>query len=83
MGRPYADIVKTTFGLMGNPDLGHALPRFERLAELGIDLAIVDLPDPNDDRIFGFLSELVRAAKPMGRPAPALLGSVSDKAMIS
>jgi F420-dependent oxidoreductase-like protein len=83
VGRPYDDIVKTTFGLMGEPDLGQALPRFERLAELGTDLAIVDLPDPNDERGFDFLSELVRAVENMGRPAPPLLGSDPNKAMSS
>jgi len=81
--RPYSDIIKTTFGLMGEPDMDTALPRFETLGELGIDLAIVDLPDPNDDRFFEFLSELVRAVESMGHPAPAQLGSPSGEAMSS
>lgn len=73
VGRPYDDIVKTTFGFLGELDLDQARRRFETLAEMGVDLAVVDLPDLYDERIFEFLAELVREVEPLGRPTPALL----------
>ncbi|PSK92423.1 F420-dependent oxidoreductase-like protein [Haloactinopolyspora alba] len=73
VGRPYEDIVKTTFGQLGPLDLDHARRRFENLADLGVDLAIVDLPDPADERVYEFMAELVREVEPMGRPTPAPL----------
>lgn len=73
-GRPYDAIVKTTTGRLGEDrDLGRAVERFAALAELGIDLAIVDLPDARACGVFDFLAELVRELKPLGRPAPVTL----------
>jgi hypothetical protein len=48
--------------------------RFAALADLGVDLAIVDLPDARDPRVFDFLGDLVRELDPIGRAAPDVLG---------
>lgn len=74
-GRPYDAIVKTTTGRLGEDrDLGRLVERFASLAEAGIDLAIVDLPDPREPGVFDFLAKLVEQLAPLGRPAPAALG---------
>jgi len=74
-GRSYDAIVKTTTGLLGEDrDLGRMTERFAALADLGVDLAIVDLPDARDPRVFGFLGDLVRERDPIGRAAPDVLG---------
>jgi F420-dependent oxidoreductase-like protein len=73
--RPYDAIVKTTTGRLGEDrDLGRLVERFASLAEVGIDLAIVDLPDPREPGLFDFLAKLVEQLAPLGRPAPAALG---------
>jgi F420-dependent oxidoreductase-like protein len=73
-GRPYEDIVKTTFGRLGEDrDLGRVTARFAAIAELGVDLAIVDLPDPDEANLFDFLTDLVRELEPLGRRTPELL----------
>lgn len=66
VGRPYQDIIKTTFGQLGPPDIDGAVERFKDLAKLGVDLAIVDLPDPNDSAVYDYLGELVERVKPLG-----------------
>lgn len=73
VGRPYDEIVKTTFGMLGDLDLGGATERFAALAELGVDLAIVDLPGPIDGTVFDYLGELVREVAPFGRVTPVAL----------
>jgi F420-dependent oxidoreductase-like protein len=74
VGRPYDAIVKTTTGLLGEDrDLGRVVERFASLADLGVDLAIVDLPGAPDPGVFAFLADLVRELAPLGRPAPAVL----------
>jgi F420-dependent oxidoreductase-like protein len=74
-GRSYDAIVKTTTGLLGEDrDLGRMTERFAALADLGVDLAIVDLPDARDPRVFDFLGDLVRELDPIGRAAPDVLG---------
>jgi F420-dependent oxidoreductase-like protein len=74
-GRPYDAIIKTTTGRLGEDrDLGRLVERFASLAEAGIDLAIVDLPDPREPSVFDFLAKLVEQLAPLGRPAPAALG---------
>lgn len=70
VGRPYDEIAKTTFGHLGPHDVDGAAERFEDLARLGVDLAIVDLPDPDADGIFEYLGELVKRVASMGRPWP-------------
>jgi len=72
VGRPYDAIVKTTTGRLGSDrDLGRMVERF---AALGVDLAIVDLPDPRERGLFEFLANLVREIEPLGRAAPGVLG---------
>lgn len=74
VGRPYDDIVKTSFSSLGEDrEVGRVVERFAALADLGVDLAIVDLPDRDDLGIFDFLAALVRELAPLGRPTPALL----------
>jgi F420-dependent oxidoreductase-like protein len=73
-GRPYEEIVKTTFGRLGDDrDLGRVTARFAALAGLGVDLAIVDLPDAADPGLFDFFAGLARELEPLGRPLPAAL----------
>ena len=74
VGRPYDELVKTTFGRLGDRDLDADRHRLDRLAELGVDLAIVDLPRLDDHSTVDYLAQLVEAAAPLGRPTPALLG---------
>jgi F420-dependent oxidoreductase-like protein len=75
VGRSYDEIVKTTTGRLGDDrDLGRMVERFASLAKLGVDLAIVDLPDPRDPGLFEFLADLCRELEPLGRPAPSALG---------
>ena len=74
-GRSYDAIAKTTTGRLGDDrDLGRVTARFAALADLGVDLAIVDLPDAQNPSVFDFLGELARELEPLGRPAPAILG---------
>ncbi|HEX8927278.1 MAG TPA: LLM class F420-dependent oxidoreductase, partial [Actinomycetota bacterium] len=74
-GRPYDAIVKTTTGRLGEDrDLGRLVERFASLAEAGVDLAIVDLPDPGEPGVFDLLAKLVEQLASLGRPAPAALG---------
>jgi F420-dependent oxidoreductase-like protein len=69
-GRPYEDIVKTTMGSLGELDVAKAVDRFGRLSELGVDLAMVDLPDPSDEKVFDFLADVIRQVAPLGRQLP-------------
>jgi F420-dependent oxidoreductase-like protein len=74
-GRNYDEIAKTTAGRLGDDrDLGRVTARFAALADLGVDLAIVDLPDAQDPGVFDFLGKLVGELEPLGRPTPAILG---------
>ena len=70
-GRPYAEIQKTTFGLVGETEsAGQLVERFGRLAEAGVDLAIVELPDQGRGGSLERLAEAVAAASrlvPAGR----------------
>lgn len=72
-GRAYDDIVKTTSGMLGaERDLGRLVARFTALADLGVDLAIVDLPE-HDPAMFDLLAALAGELAPLGRPAPPVL----------
>ncbi|MPZ86346.1 MAG: TIGR03560 family F420-dependent LLM class oxidoreductase [Actinophytocola sp.] len=74
VGRDYDAIVRTTFGLLGEDrDLGRAVERFAALAEQGVDLSIVNLPEVHDPAVFDFLADLVGELEPIGRPTPAPL----------
>jgi alkanesulfonate monooxygenase SsuD/methylene tetrahydromethanopterin reductase-like flavin-dependent oxidoreductase (luciferase family) len=58
--RPYTAVLKTTFGRLEDLDRAALKARFDSLASLGIDLALVDLPDIEDPTPFSLLSELAR-----------------------
>jgi F420-dependent oxidoreductase-like protein len=74
VGRSYDEILKTTTGRLGQDrDFGRVVERFARLADIGVDLAIVDLPDAHDGAVFEFLAELCRQLEPLGRPSPRVL----------
>ena len=70
-GRPYAELQKTTFGTIGEDEsAGQLIERFGRLADEGIDLAIVELPDQGRGGSLERLAEAVAAASrlvPAGR----------------
>jgi alkanesulfonate monooxygenase SsuD/methylene tetrahydromethanopterin reductase-like flavin-dependent oxidoreductase (luciferase family) len=70
IGRDRGDILATTFGRLGDRDLGRAAARFEALADAGVDLAMVDVPDPTDGSVYDYLGELVRIVAPFGRRLP-------------
>jgi alkanesulfonate monooxygenase SsuD/methylene tetrahydromethanopterin reductase-like flavin-dependent oxidoreductase (luciferase family) len=72
-GRDYGDILKTTFGRLGERDLAGAVDRFAALADAGIDLAMVDVPDPTDESAYDHLAGLVDALAPLGRRLPTRL----------
>jgi alkanesulfonate monooxygenase SsuD/methylene tetrahydromethanopterin reductase-like flavin-dependent oxidoreductase (luciferase family) len=58
--RPYSAVLKTSFGRLTASDRAATIARFDSLASLGIDLALVDLPDPADPAPFALLADLVR-----------------------
>jgi F420-dependent oxidoreductase-like protein len=70
-GRPYGEIQKTTFGTAGEDEsAGQLAERFGRLADEGIDLAIVELPDQGRGSSMERLAEAAEAASrlvPAGR----------------
>jgi F420-dependent oxidoreductase-like protein len=58
--RPYEEIQKTTYGqLTGTESAEQLLERFGRLAEAGVDLAIVEPPDEWREGSLGRLAEVV------------------------
>jgi len=75
-GRDYAEIEKTTLGTLrlsrdgaaGTQSLDQAVDRFGRLAELGVDQAIVNSPQVSDPAFFEVLPDLVAE---LGRITPA------------
>jgi alkanesulfonate monooxygenase SsuD/methylene tetrahydromethanopterin reductase-like flavin-dependent oxidoreductase (luciferase family) len=73
VGRAGEDIAVTTFGRLGTRDLVHAADRFGALAEAGVDLAMVDVPDLDDGAAYDYLAELVALLAPLGRPTPPVL----------
>lgn len=72
VGRDYDEIAKTTAGMVpeGSPD--EFADHLGRLAELGIDLAIVELPGTDADAVEP-VAAAARAVAGTGRPAPAAL----------
>ena len=76
LGRDYAEIEKTTLGpgvfnnsgAEGSQSVEQALDRFGKLAEIGIDHAILGIANPNDPASFELVSELTAAA---GKIVPA------------
>jgi len=73
IGRPYDDVVKTTSGGLAPAPLDDTLARFVGLAESGVDLAIVDIPDPRDESTFETLAAIIAEVSARGRPTPAPL----------
>lgn len=81
-GRPYEEIEKTTLGRLSLSQTGapgsvtpsQAIEHFHQLAELGIDQAVISLPNVTEDWVFDLLgSEIVPAVRkivPAGRSAP-------------
>jgi F420-dependent oxidoreductase-like protein len=75
-GRDYAAIEKTTLGTLrlsrdgaaGTQSLAQAVDRFGRLAELGVDQAIVNSPQVSDPAFFEVLPDLVAE---LGKITPA------------
>ena len=47
------------------------------LSAVGVDLAMVDLPDPMDGSVYDYLAELVDAVAPLGRRLPARLRQIT------
>ncbi|MBO0830256.1 MAG: LLM class F420-dependent oxidoreductase [Streptosporangiales bacterium] len=70
LDRPYDEIVRTTTGQIRDLDVARAVDRFGRLSELGVDIAMLDLPDPSDEKVFDFLADVIRQVAPLGRPLP-------------
>ncbi len=71
VGRPYDEIVKSVCAFL--PDGPAAVSsEFERLADLGIDLAVVDLPGPGAEGLER-VADAAQAVASFGRPAPAVL----------
>ncbi|MGY4908265.1 TIGR03560 family F420-dependent LLM class oxidoreductase [Micromonospora aurantiaca (nom. illeg.)] len=73
-GRPYDDILRTTFGALRAEDVAApraAHRRFQDLAELGVDVAVVDLGADADERRFALFAALAEAVAPLGRTQPA------------
>jgi F420-dependent oxidoreductase-like protein len=59
-GRPYGEIQKTTYGqIAGNESDDQLLERFGALADEGVDLAIVELPDQGREGSLEHLAELI------------------------
>ncbi|MFP3915958.1 MAG: TIGR03560 family F420-dependent LLM class oxidoreductase [Actinomycetota bacterium] len=75
-GRNFDDIVVTTTGMVGQARSVDQLgDRFGRLAELGVDQAIVDAPQPFEP-LAPSLADAIRHVSDLGRPAPPqLLGA--------
>ena len=78
LGRPYEAIEKTTLGRLslstdgrgGSATVEQAVDRFGKLAELGVDHAIVSMPDVHDEATFELVPELVQRLEqitPAGR----------------
>jgi F420-dependent oxidoreductase-like protein len=73
LGRSYDDIEKTTLGTLalatdgrdGSSTLEQAVDRFGRLAGLGVDHAIVNMPRVYDEAAFELVPDLVQRLQPI------------------
>lgn len=73
VGRPYDDIVKTTVGMVRGGDIALHVERLSRMAEAGVDLAILCAPDPADKPALDVLAEVAKQVRDAGRAEPTLL----------
>jgi F420-dependent oxidoreductase-like protein len=70
-GRDYADITRTTLGVLALGDgpeqmsVDQAVERFGRLAEIGVDEALFSLPDVHVPGRFDAVADLVRQVAPL------------------
>lgn len=71
LGRDYNEIEKTTLGLFNPQEVGKFVENLHELAELGVDTALIGVPDPTDPKLYELLATQVipQAAKlvPKGR----------------
>jgi alkanesulfonate monooxygenase SsuD/methylene tetrahydromethanopterin reductase-like flavin-dependent oxidoreductase (luciferase family) len=73
LGRDYAEIEKTTLGSLtlsrdgadGTSTVGQAVERFAELAAIGIDEALVNMPNVSEASTFDLLAELAARLKPI------------------
>lgn len=73
LGRDYAEIERTTLGRIalsrdgaeGSTTVAQAVDRFGELASLGIDEALVSMPNVDDEAVFELVAELVAQLKPI------------------
>ena len=73
LGRPYADIEKTSLGTLSlsrdgagdTSTIAQAVQRFGELAELGIDHALINVPDVAAQGSFELIAELVTQLEPI------------------
>jgi F420-dependent oxidoreductase-like protein len=66
-GRPYGEIQKTTYGqIAGTESDEQLLQRFGALADEGVDLAIVELPDQGREGSLEHLAELIPQVEKLG-----------------
>lgn len=78
-GRPYEAIMRSTLGFLGSASVAEAVDRFGTLADLGFDLALVDLPDPpRSEAVFDLLGEVIAQIAPLGRPVPETLRAAEE-----
>jgi F420-dependent oxidoreductase-like protein len=73
VGRPYDDIAKTIVALIDDGEVEEWTDRLGRLADLGVDLVIVELPG-KDAGAVDKVAKLAAAVQPLGRPTPSVLG---------
>lgn len=72
VGRPYDGIAKTVAATIDAGGVPEWTDRLGALADLGVDLVIVELPG-TDAGAVGKVAELAEAVRPLGRPIPEIL----------
>ncbi len=73
LGRDYAEIEKTSLGTLalsadgreGTQSVAEAVDRLGRLAAVGIDQALFNMPDVSDESVFELVADLVAQAAPI------------------
>jgi F420-dependent oxidoreductase-like protein len=83
VGRPFEDVVITTTGVLGpTPSVEQAVERFGKLAEQGVDLALIDLPNPFDERIFELFAAVIAKVADLGRSSPPAVTGGPGRALV-